>query len=80
MNARRAALLEAADFVEFYGAERLALCNDSILFDPVLGGRDRSARAFAKSRELQVDGTINSSAYHAAKDIAEHLRRMADRP
>lgn len=76
MRERQKALMEAADYAEFYAEERMTLCGDSILHDPVLKGR-RSPADFEKSRGLQIDGTINSAAYHAAMDIARHLRHLA---
>ena len=78
MGSRRDALLEAADYADFYADERMRLCGDAILHDPVLAG-SRTREAFARSREAQVDGTINSAAYHAAKHIAEHLRSLASK-
>lgn len=80
MSERSDALNEAAAYVEFYAEERMRLCGDSIMLDPVLSGRDRGPVGLAKSRKLQIDGTINSAAYHAAKDIADHLRKMAQTP
>lgn len=67
---------ECAAFVEFYGEERLHIAGDSILHDPLLSGGQWTSANIAKSQELTVDGTINSAAYHAAKDIAAHLRAM----
>ncbi|MET3527250.1 hypothetical protein ABID41_002368 [Phenylobacterium koreense] len=78
MSERRDALIEAADYAEFYAEERMRLCQDSILHDPVLRGTARTRADFAKSKDLQIDGTINSAAYHAALDIARHLRGLAD--
>jgi hypothetical protein len=76
-EARAAAFNEAADFAEFYGDERMRLCADAILHDPVFSGGPITRANIAKSRELQVDGTINSASYHAATHIAEHLRDLA---
>ena len=76
---RSAALLEAAAYAEFYAEERMRLCGDAILHDPVLRG-ERSPQAFALSRSSQIDGTINSAGYHAAMHIAEHLRKIAQTP
>lgn len=76
MNVRAKALLEAADYAEFYADERMRLCGDAILHDPVLAG-GRTRRDFARSADAQIDGTINSAAYHAAMHIAEHLRKLA---
>jgi hypothetical protein len=77
VSERRQALIEAAEYAEFYANERMTLCGDTILHDPVLRG-ERSQAAFTKSRDLQIDGTINSSAYHAAMDIAGYLRKLAE--
>jgi hypothetical protein len=76
MNDRAKALHEAADYAEFYAEERMRLCGDSILHDPILRG-SREPGSLAKSRQLQIDGTINSAAYHAGSDIAAHLRALA---
>lgn len=75
---RRTTLLEAAAYVDFYGDERLSLCGDAILFDPILGGEPITPENWARSRDLQIDSTINSAAYHAAQAIAAHLREMAE--
>lgn len=74
---RRKALLEAAAYAEFYADERMRLCTDSILHDPVLAG-GRTYADFDRSSDMQIDGTINSAAYHAAMNIAEHLRSLAN--
>lgn len=74
--ARWAALQEAAAYAEFYANERMRLCQDTILHDPVLAG-ERSPEAFAASKSMQIDGAINSSAFHAGMDIATALREMA---
>lgn len=78
MSTRKAALEEAAAYAEFYAAERMLLCGDSILHDPVLKGTATTLADFVKSQSLQIDGTINSAAYHAAMDIARHLRALAE--
>lgn len=77
MTARKAALEEAAAYAEFYAEERMAMCGDAILFDPILSGGRFTAANVAKSQELQVDSTINSAGYHAALAIAAHLRELA---
>lgn len=74
---RADALNDAADYAEFYADERMTLRGDSILHDPILAGGTYTAANLAISADLQIDGTINSAAYHAAKDIAGHLRGMA---
>ena len=76
-HVRKATLLEAADYAEFYANERMRLANDSILHDPILSGEIFTPANMAKSRECQLDGTINSAAYHAGMQIAEHLRELA---
>lgn len=82
---RAAALREAADYAEFYANERMTLCGDSILHDPVLSRASHGKMAgltvaeLERSRQAQIDGTINSAAYHAATNIAEHLRARADK-
>lgn len=77
MSERRKALEDAASFAEFYAEERMRMCGDSILHDPVLNGTARTRAHLEMSKDLQIDGTINSAAYHAAMNIAEHLREMA---
>lgn len=80
MSARNDALEEAAAFAEFYAEERMRLCQDAILHDPILrGGRFTEANVKA-SRSHQIDSTINSASYHAAMQIAEHLRSMKTPP
>lgn len=80
MSERARALREAADFAEFYAEERMTLCSDSILHDPLWSAKrgEVTAEMARRSRELQIDGTINSAAYHAALHIAAHLRALAD--
>lgn len=75
-TARNDALEEAAAFAEFYGEERMRMATDTILHDPVLAGGRLTLANLEASREQQIEGCINSSAYHAAKHIAEHLRKM----
>lgn len=77
MSERTAALLEAAAYAEFYAEERMRLCGDAILHDPVFGGEEFTAENVERSRDLQVDGTINSAAYHAAMHLAQHFRELA---
>lgn len=73
---RNEVLEEVARFVDFYADERMLLCQDSILHDPVLMGGPATFDNLTKSRELMTDGTINSAAYHAATAIAAHIRGM----
>lgn len=78
---RADALHEAAEYASFYAEERMRLCGDAILHDPVLSASRGAAltRAnLAQSRDMQVDGTINSAGYHAATHIAEHLLALAN--
>lgn len=77
MNERRKALQEAAEYAEFYADERMRLCGDSIIHDPIFAG-ERTPEAFERSESMRLDGTINSASYHAAKHIADHLRKMAN--
>lgn len=76
MSDRDDALEEAAAFCEFYANERLTLAGDSVLHDPVLAGRPITAASLQRSKEATIDGCINSAAYHAATQIAAHLRSM----
>lgn len=80
MGERRKALEETADYADFYADERMRLCGDSILHDPLLSGKAWTRGNVAMSKSLQIVGTINSAAYHAAKAVAEHLRKMAAAP
>lgn len=80
MSTRNDALEEAAKFAEFYAEERMRLVGDSIMHDPLLSGGRWTGANIAASKEAQIDGTINSAAYHAAMQIAEHLRGMKDAP
>jgi len=77
MGERAEALIEAAEFAEFYADERMLLCGDSILHDPLLKGGAWTLDNVARSEAATIDGTINSAAYHAAMHIAEHLRKLA---
>lgn len=77
---RRAALEEAAKIADAYASVNIEAAGDTILLDPVLSGRDRSPEAFDKSRELTIEGCIHSSMYHAAKNIAEAIRALANLP
>lgn len=77
MSERRAALLEAAEYAEFYAEERMRLCTDAILHDPVLHGKGFTRENLAKSADMQLDSTINSAAYHAAHDLAKRFRELA---
>lgn len=77
MSDRRDALLEAAAYAEFYAEERMRFCGDMIILDPVLSGKGVTPENVARSQDMQINATINSAAYHAARDIAEHLRKLA---
>lgn len=76
-EARAAAFNEAADFAEFYAEERMRLCQDAIITDPILAGGKITPENIRASKAIQIDGTINSASYHAATHIAEHLRDLA---
>lgn len=78
---RATGLIEAAEYATFYGEERMRLCGDTLLHDPVLSaprGSTVTMADIARSRDMQVDGTINSAGYHAATHNAEHLRKLAE--
>lgn len=77
---REAILEEVAAFVDFYAEERMLLCGDTILHDPLLAGGRFTMDNMLKSQTLNIEGTINSAAYHAAKDIAQHIRAMSRPP
>jgi ferredoxin len=68
---------DAARVADEYATVNLEMAGDTVLHDPVLSGRDRSDQGFAKSAEMQVDGTIHSAAYHAATNIAASIRALA---
>lgn len=70
------ALERAAAFCEFYAGERMLLCGDGILHDPLLRGEAFTKENMAKSKECSLDSTINSSAYHAATELAAHIRSL----
>lgn len=70
------ALEAAAKFCEFYGEERMTLAGDSVLLDPCLNGQGFTPENVRVSERLQIDGYINSASYHAAIQIAEHIRAM----
>lgn len=77
---RAEVLREAADYAEFYGNERMLLAGDAILHDPLLRGEPFTQANLERSQDCTIDGCINSSAYHAAMHIAEHLRDLANKP
>lgn len=64
--AERAACAEVA---RLYAETNIEMAQDSILADPVLDG-ERTPEAFKKSDALQTSGTIHSSMFHAAQNIA----------
>lgn len=65
-----------AKVADEYAEVNLEAAGDSVLADPVLSGKSRTSEAFAKSKDLTIDGCIHSSMYHAAKNIAAALRSM----
>lgn len=80
---RTAAAAEAereacAAIADAYAEENLAMATDTILADPVVSGRDRSEAGFAKAKDLMIEGCIHSSMYHAAKNIAEAIRKRGE--
>lgn len=77
-RARSAALTQTADYAAFYAEERMRLCGDAIMHDPVFSGGEITPETIRASKAIQIDGTINSAAYHAATHIADHLRKLAD--
>ena len=77
MSERAKAFTEAAEFAEFYAEERLRLAGDSVLHDPILRGGEWTPSNLAKSRDATIEGWVNSAAYHAATNIAEHFRNLA---
>lgn len=77
-RARSAGLIEAADYAAFYAEERMRLCGDAILHDPILSGAEVTPETIRASKAIQIVGTVNSAAHHAANHIAEHLRKLAD--
>ena len=70
------ALKAAAKFCEFYAEERITLAGDSVLLDPCLSGQGFTQDNIAMSKQLQVEGLVTSSSYHAALQLAEHIRAM----
>lgn len=78
--ARLEAFEEAAKIADTYAEVNIEAAGDTILLDPVFSGESRSAAAFAKSKDLMIEGCIHSSMYHAAKNIAEAIRERASTP
>lgn len=76
MSEHNDALEKAAAFCEFYADERMTLAGDSILHDPLMRGGPFTGANMVKSRGCQIDGTINSAAYHAATELAAHIRSL----
>lgn len=60
---------EAIKIITEYAKENMRICQDNIRCDPVLSGGLRGKDDFIKSEDLQIDSTIHSAKYHAAKDI-----------
>ena len=69
-------MMRAAGIARLYADENLTMAGESILADPVLSG-ELSAAAHKKSKSVQIDGTIYSASYHAAKNIAEAIMSAA---
>lgn len=73
---RREAFEEAAKLCDFYGEERLTLAGDTVLLDPCLGGKGFTPENIAVSERLSVEGCVHSASYHAASQLAAHIRAL----
>ncbi len=66
-----------AAIADAYAEVNWEQCTDSILLDPVLsnkGERPLTQEDWARSEDMSIDGTIHSSMYHAATNIAAAIR------
>jgi len=66
-----------AAIADAYAEVNWEQCTDSILLDPVLsnkGERPLTKADWEKAEDMAVDGTIHSSMYHAATNIAAAIR------
>lgn len=69
-----------AAIADAYAEVNWEQCTDSILLDPVLsnkGERPLTKADWAKAEDMAVEGTIHSSMYHAATNIAAAIRKGA---
>jgi len=67
-----------AGIADAYAEVNWQTCTDTILLDPVLsnrGQRSLTAADWAKAEGMAVDGTVHSSMYHAATNIAAAIRK-----
>lgn len=69
-------LEEAAKVADAYAETNMEMAGDSILLDLVLHGGGFTKADLKRSEELQLDGTIHSSMFHAAQNIAEAIRNL----
>lgn len=72
-------MMAAARIADEYASVNIEMAHDTILADPVLSGKDVSPAALEKSRDLQIDGCIHSSMFHAAQNIAGAIRKAAEK-
>jgi hypothetical protein len=66
-----------AAIADAYASENITMAHDTVIFDPVLSGKngDHLTRSdFKKSEELAISGTIHSSMFHAAQNVAAAIR------
>ena len=75
-----AAREEFAALADMYATENYRLATDTVLTDPVLTGRDRSAEGFFMAQALQIQGSAFSAAAHCAEDIAGAIRAKEPTP
>ncbi len=66
-----------AKVADAYAEANIELAGDSILLSPALHG-DLSPDAYAKEQDLQIDGCIHSSMFHAAQNIAAAIRQTEE--
>lgn len=69
---------ECAKVADAYADENIRMAGDTILIDPVLKNGDVSSIAFARSEDLQIQGTIHSAMYHAAVNISAAIRARSE--
>ena len=77
---REDALEDAAKLADVYADVNIESAGDSIIADPILHGDAPTVSNLAKSENLQVSGTIHSSMFHAAQNIAEAIRTLKIKP
>lgn len=75
-----------AQVADLFADENMSMATDSIINDPLLKrNRTKSKEPmtmadWALTDRCKIDGTVHSSMFHAAQNIAQAIRARGDRP